>query len=88
MLDENECVCGRPLSAHESKQREIIEKTMNNVYEAAISSEMGTVRDSINRYVSETDENSSKIMKTAYEKLEGDLAEARLMKQTKDSTLK
>ena len=88
LLDENECVCGRPLSAHESKQREIIEKTMNNVYEAAISSEMGTVRDSINRYVSETDENSSKIMKTGYEKLEGDLAEARLMKQSKDSTLK
>jgi len=87
LLDEKECVCGRPLSEGEPTEIKKITETLNRVFEAAISSEIGKVRDSLNDYVNDTDENSSKELKKYYVNLETVLAEARTNRSSKKSEL-
>jgi DNA sulfur modification protein DndD len=86
LLNEKECVCGRPLSEHEQTEIDKITNAMNRVYEAAIGSEIGRVRDTLNDYIHETDENSSNLLAN-YDKLQTTLAGARVTRSEKKSKL-
>lgn len=77
LLDDKLCICERPLGEHEEVYREKIRIAIKKVYEAAMGSEIGKIRVSIENILDETDENNSKLIKENYANLKLNLIKYR-----------
>ena len=77
LLDDKMCVCERPLGEHEEDNREKIAKAIQKVYEAAMGTEIGKIRGSIENILDDTDEQNSPLRKNEYDGFKTNLAKYR-----------
>ena len=85
LLDDKMCVCERPLGEHEEDHREKIAKAIQKVYEAAMGTEIGKIRASIENILEDTDNQNSPLRKEEYNKNKTDLAKYRTARSAKAS---
>ena len=85
LLDDKMCVCERPLGEHEEDHREKITKAIQKVYEAAMGTEIGKIRASIENILEDTDDQNSPLRKEEYNKNKTDLAKYRTARSAKAS---
>jgi DNA sulfur modification protein DndD len=85
LLDDKMCVCERPLGEHEEDHREKIAKAIQKVYEAAMGTEIGKIRASIENILEDTDDQNSPLRKEEYNKNKTDLAKYRTARSAKTS---
>ena len=85
LLDDKMCVCERPLGEHEEDHREKIAKAIQKVYEAAMGTEIGKIRASIENILEDTDDQNSPLRKEEYNKNKTDLAKYRTARSAKAS---
>ena len=85
LLDDKLCICERPLSEHEEEYRGNIADAIKKVYEAAMGTEIGKIRASIENILDETNEQHSPLRKDEYDEFKTNLAKYRTTRSEKMS---
>ncbi len=85
LLDEELCICERPLSEHEEEYRGKIAVAIKKVYEAAMGTEIGKIRMSIENIIDETSEGNSSLRDIEYKEFKTNLAKYRTTRSEKMS---
>jgi len=85
LLDDETCICDRPLSEHEEKYRGNIADAIKKVYEAAMGTEIGKIRVSIENILDETSEENSSLRNNEYKEFKTNLAKYRTTRSEKVS---
>ena len=77
LLDDETCVCERPLKEKDEEYRKNIATKADNAPDTAAGKELGKIRNRVEELVSEVDESSSINISEQFKKLRLDLAEYR-----------
>jgi hypothetical protein len=88
LLDNNTCVCDRPLKSEDKKYRDKISKKADNAPDTAAGKELGKIRNRVEELTGEVDEESSIKLMDQIKTLKTNLAEYRIELKTCKTEIK